>query len=56
MGYSDIKPCIVDQPGHRRMVIARGFHDHTGLTVQTFEQLCQIAQFTGGMPNFVSVK
>ena len=28
------------------MVITRGFHDHTGLTGQASEQLCQFAQFT----------
>ena len=37
--YGDIKPRVVEQPGHRRVVIARGLHHHTGLTVQTFEQL-----------------
>ena len=30
-------------------VITRGFYHHTGLTVQAFEQPCQLAQFTVGV-------
>ena len=33
------------------MVIACGLHHHSGLTVQTFEQPCQLAQFTVGVLN-----
>ena len=47
--YGDIKPRVVEQPGHRRVVIARGLHHHTGLTVQTFEQPCQLTQFAVGV-------
>ena len=36
--YGDIKPRVVEQPGHWRVVITRGFQHHTGLAVQAFEQ------------------
>ena len=29
-----------------------GFHHHAGLTVQVFEQPCQLAQFAGGVAHF----
>ena len=45
--YRDIKARVVEQPGHRSMVITRGFHHHTGLAVQACEQSCQLAQFIG---------
>ena len=47
--YRDIKPRVVEQPGHRRVVITCGFHHHTGLAVQAFEQPCQLAQFAVGV-------
>ena len=50
--YRDIKARVVEQPGHRSMVITRGFHHHTGLAVQAFEQSCQLAQFIGGVTYF----
>ena len=35
--YGNIKPRVVEQPSHWRVVITRGFHHHTGLAVQAFE-------------------
>ena len=43
---------VVEQLCHRRMVISRGLHDHTSLTVQAFELPCQLAQFTAGVTDF----
>ena len=36
--YGDIKPRVVEQPGHWRVVITRGFHHHTGLTIDVYKR------------------
>ena len=48
----NIQPCVVEQFCNRCMVISCGLHDHASLTVQAFELLCQLAQFTAGVTDF----
>ncbi len=48
----NIKVFIVEHPGHRRMVISCGLHNHTRLTAQAFEPPCQHTQFTVGVTYF----
>lgn len=43
----NIKDHITEQPRHWHKVIPHGFHDYMGFAVQTFEQPCQLVQFTG---------